>query len=143
MNARFGSVCVAAAVAVALFEGAADAQVISLDQKSFAAGPAKVQPQGNWSVAANSGEWRIEVDYGTLKDGAFVRDATIGVGGTFKLPATTDGEWKQTDIETLKKPLGKDGAVRARLQKKDAQGKWVDEAAAYQLPTAQPKKSGS
>ena len=80
------------------------------------------------SIPDDGGTWRLEFDYGTIGGGKFTRDQAIGVGGIFDISAgTTDGDWKASREEVLKRTLPAWTTVRARLQKKDAKGKWVDQ----------------
>lgn len=143
MNARFGSMS-AALVAVALFSQAADAQIVSFRDPVFVAGsPPKCTPQGRLSIPDDGGTWRVAFDYGTIGDGKFTHDQTIGLGGIFDIPAkTTDGDWKSADQEVLKQTLTAWTTLRARLQKKDAKAKWVDQGnPSYKSLTGSPKDS--
>jgi hypothetical protein len=118
--------------------GRADAQIVTISNMNFVADPPpKANPQGTWSVPANSGEWKVIFDYGTVNNGTFTLDVTIGIGGTVFLPAQGgNGNWGpvyQVGIgETLKNPLPAGTHVRAQLLKKVG-GQWQPQHTTYAI----------
>ena len=131
MIARFGLICATAVVILGGVTGTADAQIVSITSGGYVAGPPpKADPQGGWTVPAGGGEWRVIFDYGTAPSGTFTLDLTIGIGGTvpiFPPKVGGTGTWGPLGQETLKNPLPASTNVRARLQKKNAGGVWVDQ----------------
>jgi hypothetical protein len=56
--------------------------------------PPKADPQGTWSVPTNSGTSRVQFEYGTVTNGVFALNNTIGSGGTVNGTVNkTNGNW--------------------------------------------------
>jgi hypothetical protein len=72
-------------------------------------------------------------DYGTVNNGNFTPDLTIGVGGTAAVPQLM-GNWGPLGQETLKNPLPANTHVRAQLQRQDPndKNKWTTQWTAYE-----------
>ena len=132
-------------VGLFLFTDRAEAQIVTISRSGFVAGPPpKADPQGTWSVPANSGPWKVVFEYGIVTDGTFTRDLTIGTGGTVNLPAAGgNGTWGPFGRETLKNPLPAGTSVRAQLFKQ-VNGNWgMPVATAYEpVAVAPPPPKG-
>jgi hypothetical protein len=125
---------VCACLFVVLLSGVVYAQILTITSAGYVAGPPpKADPQGTYSVPPKSGTWRVLFDYGTVNNGNFTPDLTIGVGGTAAVPQLM-GNWGPLGQETLKNPLPANTHVRAQLQRQDPndKNKWTTQWTAYE-----------
>lgn len=125
--------------------GFADAQIVTITNTGYIAGPPpKADPQGTWSIPANSGTWRVKFEYDTVTNGVFTLDNTIGTGGTVNCTVNqSNGNWGPIGPETLINPLPAGAHIRAQLQRQNPnnQNQWITEHTAYApIPPPTPAK---
>jgi hypothetical protein len=139
MTTRFLAVCGLASALLFGTAQTASAEIVTITNANYAAGPPRANPQGTWNKAANSvDDFKVEVDYGTITMGNFTADNTIGMGFTVNLPAApATGNWGPIGVENLKNPLPANTNVRAQMYKRPPMGaKWipVGSPAYYPIP---------
>jgi hypothetical protein len=83
----------------------------------------------------------VVFDYGTVNNGTFTADNTIGLGGTTNIVMPGNGNWGLLGQETLKNPLPTGASVRARLLQKQSDGSWQPKATTY-MPLLVPNPGG-